>query len=95
MATTQALEQRLAALEGGSEALLVGSGQAAVAITLLGLVQAGEHIVSAASIYEGTRGLFLDNLPRLGIETDFVDDANDPAAWERLIRPQTRALFAE
>jgi len=93
--TTQALEQRLAALEGGSEALLVGSGQAAVAITLLGLVQAGEHIVSASSIYEGTRGLFLDNLPRLGIETDFVDDANDPTAWERLIRPQTRALFAE
>ncbi len=93
--TTDAVEQRLAALEGGSEALLVGSGQAAVAITVLGLLQAGERIVSASSIYEGTRGLLLDNLPRLGIETDFVDDVNDPAAWERLIRPETRALFAE
>jgi O-acetylhomoserine (thiol)-lyase len=58
-------------------------------------VQSGQHIVSASSIYEGTRGFFLDNLSRLGIETDFVDDANDPAAWERVIRPTTRALFAE
>lgn len=93
--TAQAVEQRVAALEGGAEALLVGSGQAAVAVTLLGLAQAGEHIVSASSLYEGTRGFFLDNLSRLGIETDFVDDANNPRAWERLIRPTTRALFAE
>lgn len=93
--TAAAVERRIAALEGGAEALLVGTGQAAVAITLLGLLEAGQHVVSASSIYEGTRGLFRDNLARLGIETDFVDDANDPAAWERLIRPNTRALFAE
>ncbi|MCU1417554.1 MAG: O-acetylhomoserine aminocarboxypropyltransferase/cysteine synthase [Schumannella sp.] len=93
--TNEAVERRIAALEGGAEALLVGSGQAAVVVALLGLVQAGEHIVSASSIYEGTRGLLLENLPRLGIETDFVAEANDPAAWERLIRPTTRALFAE
>jgi len=93
--TTEAVEQRIAALEGGSQAVLVGSGQAAVAIALLGLLEAGHHVVSAASIYEGTRGLLLDNLGRLGIESDFVDDVNDPAAWERLIRPTTRALFAE
>ena len=93
--TNEAVERRVAALEGGAEALLVGSGQAAVVLALLGLVQSGEHIVSASSIYEGTRGLLLDNLPRFGIETDFVDDANDPAAWERVIRPTTRALFAE
>jgi O-acetylhomoserine (thiol)-lyase len=93
--TAEAVERRVAALEGGTEALLVGSGQAAVAITMLGLLQAGQHIVSASSIYEGTRGLFLDNLTRFGIETDFVDDANNPQAWERLIRPTTRALFAE
>ena len=93
--TNESVERRVAALEGGAEALLVGSGQAAVVLAILGLVQSGQHIVSASSIYEGTRGLFLDNLPRLGIETDFVDDANDPAAWERLIRPTTRALFAE
>lgn len=93
--TSTAVERRIADLEGGAEAVLVGSGQAAVAITLLGLVEAGQHIVSAEMIYEGTRGFFLDNLSRLGIDTDFVLDINDPAAWERLIRPTTRALFAE
>jgi O-acetylhomoserine (thiol)-lyase len=93
--TSEAVEQRVAALERGAEALLVSSGQAAVVITLLGLLSAGQHLVSASSIYEGTRGLLLENLPRLGIETDFVDDANDPQAWERVIRPTTRALFAE
>jgi O-acetylhomoserine (thiol)-lyase len=93
--TSEAVEQRVAALESGAEALLVGSGQAAVVIALLGLVQSGQHVVAASSIYEGTRGLLLENLPRLGIETDFVDDANDPLAWEALIRPETRALFAE
>ncbi|HEY1529547.1 MAG TPA: aminotransferase class I/II-fold pyridoxal phosphate-dependent enzyme [Galbitalea sp.] len=93
--TAEAVEQKVALLERGAEALLVSSGQAAVAITLLGLVEAGQHILSASSIYEGTRGFFLDNLSRMGVETDFVDDANDPDAWERLIRPTTRALFAE
>jgi O-acetylhomoserine (thiol)-lyase len=93
--TTETVEQKIADLEGGAEALLVGSGQAAVAITLLGLLGSGQHLLSAAQLYEGTRGLFLDNLTRYGIETDFVDDANNPEAWERLIRPTTRALFAE
>jgi O-acetylhomoserine (thiol)-lyase len=93
--TTDAVERRIAALEGGYEALLVGSGQAAVAVTLLGLIESGQHLVSASSIYEGTRGLFLDNFTRLGIDTDFVADANDPAAWEAVIQPTTRALFAE
>lgn len=93
--TTETVEQTIANLELGAEALLVGSGQAAVAITLLGLLEAGQHVISASQIYEGTRGLFLDNLSRYGIETDFVDDANDPEAWGRLIRPTTRALFAE
>jgi O-acetylhomoserine (thiol)-lyase len=93
--TAEAVEQRVAILEGATEALLVGSGQAALAVTILGLVQSGERIISASSIYEGSRGFFLENLTRLGIETDFVDDANDPRAWERLIQPTTRALFAE
>ncbi len=93
--TNAAVERRIAALEGGAEALLVGSGQAAVAITLLGLVGAGQHILSASSLYEGTRGLLLENLARLGIETDFVDDTNDPSAWRRQLRPTTRALFVE
>jgi O-acetylhomoserine (thiol)-lyase len=93
--TAEAVEQRVAILEKGADALLVGSGQAAVAITLLGLLEAGQHMISASSIYEGTRGFLSDNLPRLGIETSFVHNANDPAEWERLIRPTTRALFAE
>lgn len=93
--TNRAVETRVTALEGGSDSILVGSGQAALSVTILGLVAAGEHVVSASSLYEGTRGFFLENLSRLGIETDFVDDANDLAAWERLIRPTTRVLFAE
>ena len=93
--TAEAVEQKVALLERGAEALLVSSGQAAVAITLLGLLEAGQHVLSSSSIYEGTRGFLLDNLSRMGVETDFVDDANDPQAWERLIRPTTRALFAE
>jgi O-acetylhomoserine (thiol)-lyase len=93
--TTDAVERRIADLEGGADALLVGSGQAALAVTLLGLLAAGDHLVSAASLYEGSRGFFLDNLTRLDIETDFVDDANDADAWRAVIRPTTRALFAE
>jgi O-acetylhomoserine (thiol)-lyase len=93
--TAEAVERRVADLEGGAEALLVGSGQAAVAIALLGLVQAGEHIVSASSIYEGTRGFLTENLSRLGVETTFVEDANSVAAWESAILPTTRVLFAE
>ncbi|MFC8799925.1 O-acetylhomoserine aminocarboxypropyltransferase/cysteine synthase family protein [Promicromonospora sp. NPDC057138] len=93
--TTAAVERRIAALEGGADALFVASGQAAVTLALLGLVSAGQRVLAAASLYEGTRGLLLENLPRLGIEADFVDAAADPAAWERAIRPETRVLFLE
>jgi O-acetylhomoserine (thiol)-lyase len=93
--TNSAAERRIAALEGGTGAVLVGSGQAAVTVAVLALLQAGDHLVSANSIYEGSRGLFLDNFGRLGIATDFVVDANDPLAWELAIRPTTRALFVE
>jgi O-acetylhomoserine (thiol)-lyase len=93
--TSTAVERRLAVLEGGADALLLASGQAAVTAALLGLLGAGDHVLAASSIYEGTRGLLLDNLARLGIEADFVDEANDPAAWLALVRPTTRAFFAE
>lgn len=93
--TIEAVERRIAELEGGAEAVLVASGQAAVAHAVLGVASAGHHLVSAASVYEGTRGLFLDNFPRLGIQTDFVTDARDLDAWEALITPATRALFLE
>jgi O-acetylhomoserine (thiol)-lyase len=93
--TNTAVERRIADLEGGIGALLVGSGQAAVSTAVLALAGAGDHLVSATSIYEGSRELFRDNLSRLGIATSFVTDANDPDAWEAAIRPETRALFAE
>lgn len=93
--TVESVEHTLAALEGGSQALLLASGQAATTVAILALLEAGQHIVSSTHIYEGTRGLFRDNLTRLGIATSFVDDIDDPDAWEAAIRPETRALFAE
>lgn len=93
--TVSSAESALASLEGGSGALLLASGQAATTVAVLSLAGAGDHIVSSRHIYEGTRGLFLDNLSRLGIEVDFVDDIRDPAAWAAAIRPETRLLFAE
>ena len=93
--TVHAVERQIAALESGAEAVLVASGQAAVVTALLTVAGAGDHIVSSTHIYEGSRGLFLDNLSRLGIETTFIDDIADEDAWRRAIRPNTRALFAE
>lgn len=93
--TVRAVERQLADLEGGADAVLVASGQAAVATALLTVAGAGDHIVSSTHIYEGSRGLFLDNLARLDIETTFIDDIADPDAWRSAIRPNTRALFAE
>lgn len=92
--TVQAVEERLASLEGGDQAILVSSGQAAVTVALLGLAGAGDHLVVSEHIYEGTRGLLLDNLARLGIETTFVD-TDDLDAWRAAITPRTKALFAE
>ncbi|MEV7609195.1 PLP-dependent transferase [Microbacterium sp. NPDC089320] len=93
--TVRAVERQLAALESAAEAVLVASGQAAVVTALLTVAGAGDHIVSSTHIYEGTRGLLLDNLARLGIETTFIDDIADPQAWRDAIRPTTRALFGE
>ncbi|MFK3834874.1 O-acetylhomoserine aminocarboxypropyltransferase/cysteine synthase family protein [Microbacterium sp. NPDC087868] len=93
--TNAAAERRIADLESGSAALLVGSGQAAVATTILALVSTGDHVLSSSSIYEGTRELLRDDLARLGVTVDFVADPNDLAAWERGIRPDTRVVFAE
>ena len=92
--TVAAVERRIADLEGGADALLVGSGQAAIVVAVLGLVGAGQHVVAGASMYEGTRGLLVDDLARLGVASDFVA-GSDPAAWEAAIRPETRALLIE
>ncbi|MFJ2552457.1 O-acetylhomoserine aminocarboxypropyltransferase/cysteine synthase family protein [Microbacterium sp. NPDC087591] len=93
--TVRTVERQLAALESGADAVLVASGQAAVVTAFLTVAGAGDHIVSSTHIYEGTRGLLVDNLARLGIEATFIDDIHDPETWRAAIRPNTRALFAE
>lgn len=93
--TAAAAERRIADLEGGVGALLVGSGQAATTTALLTILEAGDHVVAASGIYEGTRELLRSDLGRLGITTDFVADPRDPDAWEAAIGPRTRALVAE
>ena len=73
----------------------MGSGQAAITALLLGLAGAGEHILSTASIYSGTRILFDRTFARLGVLADYVRDPADRDEWERLIRPETKAIFVE
>ena len=92
--TTDVLEQRIAALEGGIGALALASGQAAVIYSILNLARAGDHVVSSASLYGGTYNAFVHTLPRFGITVTLVD-ASDPAAFEAAIRPNTKAVFAE
>ena len=93
--TQDVLEQRVAALEGGTAALAVASGQAAETYAILNIAGAGDHIVSSASIYGGTYNLFAHTLPKLGIEVTFIDDQDDLEAWKAAIRPETKAFFAE
>ncbi|GAA4672155.1 O-acetylhomoserine aminocarboxypropyltransferase/cysteine synthase family protein [Frondihabitans cladoniiphilus] len=93
--TNAAVEAKIARLEGGTAAILTGSGQAAVTVGLLGVLKTGDHLLSAPSIYEGTRSLFRDNFARFGIEVEFVDEPLDLEDWRRRIRPTTRLLYAE
>ncbi|MDN3311527.1 bifunctional o-acetylhomoserine/o-acetylserine sulfhydrylase [Microbacterium oryzae] len=93
--TQDVVEQRIAALEGGTGALLVASGQAAETFAVLNIAQAGDHIVSSSSIYGGTYNLFKYTLGRLGIDVTFVENQDDAEQWRRAIRPNTKLLFAE
>lgn len=92
--TTAVLEERLALLEGGIGALATASGSAAITYAILNLAQAGDHIVSAASIYGGTYNLFAHTLPDFGITTSFVD-SEDLAALKAAIQENTKAVFLE
>jgi O-acetylhomoserine (thiol)-lyase len=92
--TVAVLEERVAALEGGVGAVATASGQAALHLAIVTLMDAGSHIVASKSLYGGSTNLFKLTLPRFGIETSFVDP-RDPAAFEAAIRPKTRLLFAE
>jgi O-acetylhomoserine (thiol)-lyase len=92
--TTDVLERRVAALEGGAGALAVASGQAAVTYSILNLAGAGDRVVSSASLYGGTYNAFSHTLPRFGIDVALVDLA-DPRAVDDAIGPNTKAVFAE
>jgi len=93
--TQDVAEQRIAALEGGTAALLVASGQAAETFAVLNIAQAGDHIVSSSTIYGGTYNLFKYTLAKLGIETTFVENQDDAAEWAAAVRPNTKLFFAE
>lgn len=92
--TTDVLEQRLAALEGGVGALAVASGSAAITYAILNIAEAGDEIVSASTLYGGTYNLFANTLPKLGIKTHFVNP-NEPANFETAINEHTKALYIE
>ncbi len=93
--TQDAVEQRLAALEGGVAALLLASGSAATTFAILNVARAGDHIVSSPSLYGGTYNLFSQTLSKLGIEVTFVPNPDDPASWRAAVRPNTKAFFGE
>jgi O-acetylhomoserine (thiol)-lyase len=92
--TTDVFEQRIAAIEGGTGALALSSGQAASTMALLNITRVGDEIVSANNLYGGTYQLFHYTLPKLGRAVKFVDSQN-PDAFRKAITPKTRALFAE
>jgi len=92
--TTAVFEERVAALEGGRAAVATATGQAAEMTAILTLCEAGDHIVSASTLYGGTYTLLEVNLRKLGIETTFVNP-DDPENFRRAITPKTKLLYAE
>lgn len=92
--TTDVLEKRVAALEGGVAALAFASGHAAISAAILNIAQAGDEIVSSSSLYGGTFNMFHYTLPRLGIKVRFVDPA-DPESFQQAITDKTKAVYAE
>ena len=92
--TNDVFEQRIAAIEGGTAALAVSSGQTATSFALLAITQVGDEIVSANNLYGGTYQLFHYTLPKLGRTVKFVD-SQDPEAFRKAITPKTRAIYAE
>jgi O-acetylhomoserine (thiol)-lyase len=93
--TQNAFEERISSLEGGVAALAVSSGSSAETIAILNLAENGGHVVSSASLYGGTYNLFHYTLPKLGIETTFVENPDDAEEWRAAIRPNTKAFYGE
>lgn len=92
--TTDVLEQRVAALEGGVAAVATASGQSAETLALLNIVESGQEIVASASLYGGTFNLLHYTFAKLGIKVHFVDPSN-PENFKKVINDKTRAIFAE
>jgi len=92
--TVRTFEQRLAAMEGAETCVATASGMAAILATCIGLLKAGDHIVSSRSVFGSTTMLFTNYLAKLGIETSFVD-LTDISQWQTAIRAETRLLFLE
>jgi len=92
--TNDVFEKRVAALEGGVGALAFSSGSAAVTFSILNIAGAGDHVVSANSLYGGTYNLFVHTLPRFGLDVELVDSI-DPENFRRAIKPTTKLLYAE
>ncbi|MBP6999799.1 MAG: bifunctional O-acetylhomoserine aminocarboxypropyltransferase/cysteine synthase [Tepidiphilus sp.] len=92
--TCDVLEKRVAAMEGGIAGLSLASGMAAITYAIQTIAQAGDNVVSSATLYGGTYNLFAHTLPRYGIEIRFADH-RDPASFARLIDGKTKAIFCE
>ncbi len=100
--TQGVFEARVNSLEGGVTTaiglpgtLAVASGQAAETLAILNLAESGDHIVSSAALYGGTYNLLHYTLPKMGIETTFIDDPDDLDAWRAAVRPNTKAFYGE
>ena len=92
--TTRALEEKVALLEGGEEALATSSGMGAVSAAVLTAVKPGDHAVAPSAIYQATYQLFADILPSYGVQTTLIPDSSTDA-YERALRPNTKLLFVE
>ncbi len=89
-----ALHAKLAALEGAEAALVAGSGMAAISATLMTVLAGGGHLLAQECVYGGTHDLITTEFPTLGFEADFID-ADAPASWREMLKPNTRAIYVE
>ncbi|CAM4078857.1 bifunctional o-acetylhomoserine/o-acetylserine sulfhydrylase [Janibacter anophelis] len=93
--TQDAVEQKIAALEGGVGALLTASGMSATHLALVNIAEAGDHIVASAALYGGTVNLLKFTLAKYGIETTLVEDPSDIEQWKAAVKPNTKVFFGE
>ncbi|MCD8089019.1 MAG: O-acetylhomoserine aminocarboxypropyltransferase/cysteine synthase [Clostridiales bacterium] len=93
--TADAVEKKIADLEGGVGAMLTSAGQAATLISIMNICKAGDHLISASTIYGGTLNLLSVTLKKFGIDVTFVDPETSPEELQKLIRPETKLVFGE